>query len=81
MAPEQSIAPHEATPASDIYALGVSWYEMLTGETPHPSFVAAKAFPDPSSDVPTNALIRQMVEFEQSKRPTATDVLAAVPPK
>jgi serine/threonine protein kinase len=34
MAPEQRVAPHEATAASDIYALGISWYEMLTG---HPT--------------------------------------------
>ena len=74
MAPEQRVAPHEATAASDIYALGVSWYEMLTGQTLDPSFVAAKAFPDPSSDSTTNALIREMVEFDQSKRPTAADV-------
>lgn len=78
MAPEQGVAPHEATTASDIYALGVSWYEMLTGQTLHPSFVAAKAFAEPSTDSATNALIRQMLEFEQSKRPTAADVLRRI---
>ncbi len=75
MAPEQRVAPHEATAASDIYALGISWYEMLTGQTLDPSFVAAKVFADPSSDDGTNGLIRQMVEFDQSKRPTAEDIL------
>ena len=50
---------------------------MLTGQTLHPSFVAAKAFPNPSSDLATNSLIRQMLEFEQSKRPTADDILKA----
>ena len=34
MAPEQRASHHEATAASDIYALGVTWYEMLTGVTP-----------------------------------------------
>ncbi len=36
MAHEQRVVPHEATAASDIYALGISWYEMLTGDTPDP---------------------------------------------
>jgi serine/threonine protein kinase len=71
------VAPHEATAASDVYALGISWYEMLTGDTPDVAVVAAKAFPDPCSDSVTNALIRQMVEFEQSKRPTVVDILSA----
>jgi serine/threonine protein kinase len=75
MAPEQRVAPHEATAASDIYALGVSWHEMLTGVTPDPAVVAAKAFADPCSDSETNCIIRQMLEFDQSKRPTAADIL------
>ena len=78
MAHEQRVVPHEATAASDIYALGISWYEMLTGDTPDPFVVGAKAFGDPSSDSKTNALIRQMLEFEQRKRPTAADILTAM---
>jgi serine/threonine protein kinase len=81
MAPEQRIAPHEATAASDIYALGISWYEMLSGKTPDPAAVGAQAFADPCSDSETNALIRQMLEFDQSKRPTVADLLTAVSPK
>jgi serine/threonine protein kinase len=75
MAPEQRVHPHEAASASDIYALGISWYEMLTGQTLDPSFVAAKAFEDPCADHETCGLIRQMLEFDQSKRPTADDIL------
>jgi serine/threonine protein kinase len=77
MAHEQRVAPHDATAASDIYALGISWYEMLTGHTPDPAVVAAKAFDDPCSDPDTNAMIRQMLEFNPIKRPTAADILKA----
>ena len=77
MGHEQRVAPHEATTASDIYALGISWYEMLTGVTPDPAEVAAKAFDDPCSDPETNAMIRQMLEFKQIDRPTAADILKA----
>lgn len=81
MGPEQRVAPHEATAASDIYALGISWYEMLTGQTLDPSFVAAKVFVDPCSDVETNAFIRKMLEFDRSRRPTASDILSRLQPK
>ena len=78
MAHEQRVAPHEATAASDMYSLGISWYEMLTGDTPDPAVAAAKAFSDPCSDAQTNTLIRQLLEFEQSKRPTSSRLLSAL---
>lgn len=80
LAHEQRVAPHEATAASDIYALGISWYKMMTGDTPDPFVVGAKAFADPSRDLQTNSLIRQMLEFEQSKRPAAADILDKLRP-
>lgn len=78
MAHEQRVAPHEATSASDIYALGVSWYEMLTGDTPDVAVVAAKAFAAPCSDAATNDLIGQMLEFDPKKRPTAAELLLSL---
>jgi serine/threonine-protein kinase len=43
MAPEQQENAHDASVASDIYALGVTWYELLAGFTPPPSTFAARA--------------------------------------
>lgn len=34
MAPEQMLNPHEVTPSSDLYSLGVIYYEMLSGRAP-----------------------------------------------
>src|SRR6266478_5630852 len=33
MAPEQQVSSHEAVAQSDVYALGMTWYELLTGST------------------------------------------------
>lgn len=69
MAPEQQQSPHEAVPASDIYSLGVSWYELLTKSLPSPAQLAAKKYP-PASDVSAvNELISAMTSFDPSDRP------------
>lgn len=75
MAPEQRQSPHDATPFSDVYELGVTWYEMLTGTTPDPAAVAAQAFSDPSMIDSLNSLIRRMIRFVPSERPTVDEVL------
>jgi len=46
MAPEQ-IEARELTPASDIYAVGIMLYEMLTGRLPYVSDITGE---DPASE-------------------------------
>jgi len=78
MAPEQQQSPHEAVPASDIYSLGVSWYELLTKSPPSPAQLAAKKYP-PASDVPAvNEMIGAMTNFDPKDRPDLERIEAEV---
>ena len=78
MPPEQRRASHIASPASDIYALGVSWYEMLTQNTPDPTDVAVRNYPS-STDSPTiDGLIRRMLDYSPEKRPTLSHIAEAI---
>jgi serine/threonine protein kinase len=76
MAPEQRRNPHQVTPASDVYALGISWYEMLTGIMLDPAAAGAGQFDPPTSDSEIAAFIRNMVRFNPKERPTVTELLA-----
>jgi serine/threonine protein kinase len=78
MAPEQRVAPHRATALSDVYALGVSWYEMLTRSTPDPASVAAQRFPPVTSDAGVEELIRSMLSFDPAGRPGVSDLIERV---
>jgi serine/threonine protein kinase len=78
MAPEQSRTPHQVTPATDVYALGVSWYEMLAGVTPHPADVAAQHFPPATSDAAVGALIAKMLSYIPTHRPSISELLIDV---
>ncbi|WP_438005119.1 serine/threonine-protein kinase [Sorangium sp. So ce321] len=75
MAPEQRRLPHDVSSACDIYALGISWFEMLTGNTPDPAEVAARQFNEPSSDAEVNHLIKSMLAYAPSDRPTTNQLL------
>jgi len=81
MAPEQRIKSHDATPASDIYALGMSWYEMLTGDTPDPTQIVAGDYDPPSANVEINEFIGKMLKYKASERPTIDEVLEFVEKK
>jgi serine/threonine protein kinase len=74
MAPEQRKSPHRSTPLSDIYALGITWYEILTGETSDPAEVAAKSYAAPTSNRDANKLISEMLEYRPSLRPNAKEL-------
>jgi Protein kinase domain len=78
MAPEQSETPSSATQSSDIYALGVTWYEMLTLDHMSPAKIASGRFADPCQLKDVNLCIRKMLDYEPSIRPTAEEVLIVV---
>lgn len=71
MAPEQFADPHRAVYGSDIYALGISWLEMLTCSKPHPHTVGAGKFADPSGNKDVCRMVRSMLSYAPAERPTA----------
>ena len=75
MSPEQRQSPHDVTTLSDIYALGISWYEMLTGRTPDPAEVAAQRLPDATDRPAVNGLIRETLLYAPNDRPCANELL------
>lgn len=85
MAPEQ-LKGGEITPATDIYALGIVMYEMLTGSTPYTGDTAiaialrrlSEAAPSPRTSVPGldplwEATVLHCLEREPSDRFASTD--------
>ncbi len=76
MAPEQHEDAHDITPAADVYALGVTWYEMLTGRTPSPQAFAAGRCPPSCSDREICMFIERMTAFDPRDRPTIAEILA-----
>ena len=74
MAPEQQESPHDATNASDIYSLGVSWIEMLTGTLPSPHAIGAQAFDLPLLNGEVNDLVARMCAYRPSERPNLQEI-------
>lgn len=76
MAPEQRARAHDATIASDVYALGVSWMEMLSGSTSDPAAIAAQEFSEPCGDSEVCGLIGRMLRFRAEQRPSLSEILS-----
>lgn len=77
MAPEQQIAPHDATAESDVYALGVTWYELLTGDHRSPTAFAARDVPPPPTWPESVDWILRMTAYAPSQRPALREVVNA----
>lgn len=75
MAPEQRHNAHDVTPASDIYALGVSLFEMLTNTRGEPAAFAAGEVPPTPSWSAAHSWIVRMTSFRAGKRPPLSEVL------
>lgn len=74
MSPEQVANPHSVTSATDVYALGVTFIELLTGAIPPAQMVAAGRVPPPSASSDMNSLIADMTKYEASERPSLKEI-------
>ena len=74
MAPEQQASPHEVVDASDIYALGISWIELLTGKAPGPHSATAGQYPLPELRIGVKELLANMLKYNSTERPSLIDI-------
>jgi len=78
MAPEQQETPHAATESSDVYALGVTLYELLTASVSHPAAFAAGAFTPTGHGKSIDDLIASMVRYAPAARASLPSVLSTI---
>ena len=77
MAPEQLAEPHEVTAASDVYSLGVTLFEFLTGTPLTPQHFAAQKLPEIPAWPGAREWILRMTSFDATERPTVAELLEA----
>ncbi len=70
-APPEQYGRSQTSPRSDIYSLGATLHQMLSGHNPahHPFQFAPLQQLDATIPVPLVSLVRQMVEMDEHKRP------------
>lgn len=78
MAPEQQEDPHEAVPASDIYALAVTWIELLLKKVPSPQAIGQSAYPELPAAPSVRAIIREMLRYAPKDRPSPAEIRAVL---
>lgn len=78
MAPEQQVSPHDVGLACDIYALGITWIEMLTAEVPPPHAIGANKYRLPVLRGDLGEIVRRMCAYDPKDRPTLNDVESAL---
>lgn len=77
MAPEQRRSPHDVGVKGDVYSLGATWYEMLTGRPPDPAEAGAgevATIGNPLAD----RIIQRMLSFRTDARPELDEVAQTV---
>lgn len=75
MAPEQLEDAHAVGTPSDVYALGVTWYELLSGFVPPPQAFAAGRVREACTVASINQLIRRMTSYDAFNRPGLDEVI------
>lgn len=74
MAPEQQESPHNAVKASDIYALGVTWIELLIGKRPSPQAIGAGKYQISEVRPGIAELLANMLKYSPTERPSLVDI-------